>query len=216
MRRGLYSLVAGALLVGVTGYADAQDAEAPAEAADAGFATVIGIAKGDLLNIRAAASATGMTIARVPNGTLLKVSGCDVVARNLWCKVEDAANATATGWTPARYLSGYEAQAIEAASTPAQSSDEGSIMSSDATFGVETAKPKRDVRERAVVASFHIEPIPADTPAAGSDDAPKAVRTVASPISPIDLGAPDTAVMPFIALPVMPGEGTDILLSPVP
>jgi hypothetical protein len=218
MRGSLCVVAAGVLLVGAVGHSGAEGAGAPAKAGEPGFATVIGISRGDMLNIRAVASATGMTIARVPNGTSLKVAGCEMAGGNLWCRVEDAGDATATGWTPARYLSGYEAQATEAASAAAQSADPDSIMSSDATFGIEVVKPKRDARQQGFVASFYIEPLPVAAPGADAGEwqggVTRTVATIASPTSLTDFGAPDAAGPPFIALPVEPGEGTDIVLTP--
>ncbi len=208
MRVGLYSVVAGALLIGSAVCAGAQEAVTPAEpAGNADFAAVIGISNGDLLNIRAAASPTGIVIARVPNGTLLKVAGCSATGKSLWCRVEDANDPAATGWTPARYLAGYEDRALDVAAGGAAKPDEDtSIMSGNATFGTAAAKPQADARGRGVVASFYNEPLPPGTAAPGVE-ATREVRAN-EPVARDIIGGP--AVAPLIVLPVVPGEGTDL------
>ncbi len=200
MRGGLYSIVAGALLIGSAGHAGAQGTDATAGGA-ADFASVIGISKGDLLNIRAAASPTGMVIARIPNGTLVKVVGCGAAGGNLWCSVEDANDPAAKGWTPARYLSGYEDRASEvAAGGQVQSVEELSIMSGSATFAADPAKARADTRAKGVVASFYSEPLPPSEAVVPRAEARTSERDI--------IGGP--AVAPLIALPVVPGEGSDL------
>lgn len=80
--------------------------ETPAAPADAGggFLVVQGIAEGDLLNIREAASATGKLVGRLPNGAALRNHGCSETNGVKWCKVESAEDASVAGWAPARYL----------------------------------------------------------------------------------------------------------------
>lgn len=208
MRRGLYSVVAGALLIGSAGHAGAQDTDATAGGAT-DFASVIGISKGDLLNIRAAASPTGMVIARIPNGTLVKVVGCGAAGGNLWCSVEDANDPAAKGWTPARYLSGYEDKASEvAAGGQAPSVDELSIMSGNATFAANPAKARADARAKGVVASFYSEPLPPPEAAVPGAEAAGASGVEVETSERDIIGGP--AVAPLIALPVVPGEGSDL------
>jgi hypothetical protein len=68
------------------------------------FFVVEGIAEGDLLNIRAAASATGKVVGRLPNGVALRNRGCSEVNGANWCKIEAVEDASITGWAAARYL----------------------------------------------------------------------------------------------------------------
>lgn len=81
--------------------ANAQEAEPPAASETY---EVIGIADSDLLNLRATASPSGMLVARVPNGTLLRGHGCAEVGANRWCKVSEMDNPTVMGWAAERYL----------------------------------------------------------------------------------------------------------------
>ncbi|MDX8500172.1 SH3 domain-containing protein [Mesorhizobium sp. VK4C] len=95
----------------------------PAMAQDAPGAIISiigGLAPDDLLNIRATASPSGKTTARLPNGAAVKNFGCNLVNGYPWCKVEDTQNAHIVGWAPARYLSpNNPAPAPEDASAPA-------------------------------------------------------------------------------------------------
>lgn len=90
--------------------APGQEAPAPSNqetteaVAAASHFEVIGLADGDLLNIRASASATGMVVGRLPNGARLRNLGCQKVKNYDWCKVQDFDNNAVSGWTPARYL----------------------------------------------------------------------------------------------------------------
>lgn len=67
-------------------------------------AVVTGLADGDLLNIRATASAFGKVRGRLPNGATLEVFGCSDVGGYTWCRVEETGNPGLNGWAPARYL----------------------------------------------------------------------------------------------------------------
>ncbi|HEV7251757.1 MAG TPA: SH3 domain-containing protein [Mesorhizobium sp.] len=70
------------------------------------FVVVDGLAKKDLLNVRAAASPVGRTLGRLPNGAMLRNLGCREFDGYKWCEVEtlDEEAAGLKGWTPARYL----------------------------------------------------------------------------------------------------------------
>ena len=65
---------------------------------------VTGIAPGDLLNIRATATAGGLLIARFENGAILNNLGCTDVEGTAWCKVQSADDPKIIGWAAARYL----------------------------------------------------------------------------------------------------------------
>ena len=213
MRSDLHLVLAVSLLLGLATQARSQDDAAPVESADAdGFASVVGISRGDLLNIRAAASPTGLVIARVPNGSLLKVEECTTASGNLWCKVEDANDAATNGWTPARYLTGYEDRALEAAAAASKGSTsaEITIMSEDTVLGPEIEDPApSDPRSRGKVASFYTMPLPKSAPAGkslfdGGDD-------------PRHRGVSGGAVVSaLVGLPVVPGEGNDLAPMPLP
>lgn len=67
-------------------------------------AVVTGLADGDLLNIRATASAFGKVLGRLPTGAALEIFGCSEVDGYTWCRVTETGNPAVSGWTPARYL----------------------------------------------------------------------------------------------------------------
>lgn len=70
----------------------------------AALMVVEGLAKDDMLNVRATASATGMVIGRLPNGSTLRNLGCDEVNGYKWCNIAALDDEKLHGWTPARYL----------------------------------------------------------------------------------------------------------------
>lgn len=112
MRHMLLGAFAALVLSVPAGPSSAQDTAAPAPSetpaapaeAAGGFFVVQGLAEGDLLNIRAAASATGKLVGRLPNGTAVRNHGCNETNGVKWCKVEAAEDASVAGWAPARYL----------------------------------------------------------------------------------------------------------------
>jgi len=93
-----FSLVATPLL--------AQEGEPATATIEPEIFLVTGLAMNDALNIRASASATGMTIARVPNGTQFRNLGCEMVSSYLWCKIVALEDERLIGWAPGRYLPG--------------------------------------------------------------------------------------------------------------
>lgn len=95
------SIMAGAAFIFSSVGARAQEQPAPED--PLGF-VVVGLAPDDLLNLRATASATGMLIARVPAGTLLRGHGCAKVRSIRWCKVSDVEDPKVMGWAADRYL----------------------------------------------------------------------------------------------------------------
>ncbi|RWM21697.1 MAG: SH3 domain-containing protein [Mesorhizobium sp.] len=77
----------------------------PARAEEASIVSIVtDLAPGDLLNVRATASAMGKIKARLPNGTSVNNLGCNDVNGYRWCKVAEIGNPQLTGWAPARYL----------------------------------------------------------------------------------------------------------------
>lgn len=110
----LRMLPATAILAAFAGFvtpATAQDNASPE------FYVVDGIAPGDELNIRATASATGMIVGRLPNGTMLQNLGCSDVNNVRWCKVADTQSTRLVGWAAARYLMEFGAE-LPAAEEP--------------------------------------------------------------------------------------------------
>ncbi|MER8826327.1 SH3 domain-containing protein [Mesorhizobium sp. M0938] len=96
LRPTLYALIAAPLLL---------TALLPARAEEAPFVSIVtDLAPGDLLNVRATASAMGKIKARLPNGTSVNNLGCNDVNGYRWCKVAEIDNPQLTGWAPARYL----------------------------------------------------------------------------------------------------------------
>ncbi|WP_352546845.1 SH3 domain-containing protein [Mesorhizobium sp. M0027] len=73
---------------------------------------VTGLAPGDLLNVRATASAMGKIEARLPIGSSVKNLGCGDVSGHRWCKVEDIDDPKLSGWAPARYLDPINPQQV--------------------------------------------------------------------------------------------------------
>lgn len=106
MPRKHVAIVAAALLAASAIAAFAQNGEDPAGVITPEFFEVVGIARDDALNIRAAASPIGMTIAQVPNGTRFRNLGCGLVGGYLWCKVVAVEDDKLIGWAPGRYLPG--------------------------------------------------------------------------------------------------------------
>ncbi|MET3577055.1 hypothetical protein ABID19_000070 [Mesorhizobium robiniae] len=96
LRPILYALIAAPLQL---------TALVPAKAEEAPFVSIVtDLAPGDLLNVRATASAMGKIKARLPNGTSVNNLGCNDVNGYRWCKVAEIDNPQLTGWAPARYL----------------------------------------------------------------------------------------------------------------
>lgn len=127
-----------------------EQADAAGEG-NTGFVVVEGLASGDLLNIRATASATGMLIGRVPNGAKLNNLGCSDVNGYSWCKVSDPESAQLTGWAPARYLVDFGAGAdagVEPASAVAEEFDASGEIPCAREFGQPMTLCHADVRRR--------------------------------------------------------------------
>ncbi|MER8486604.1 SH3 domain-containing protein [Mesorhizobium sp. M1322] len=109
LRTTLYALSATPLLL---------TALLPAKAEEASVVSIVtDLAPGDLLNIRATASAMGKIKARLPNGTSVNNLGCNDVNGYRWCKVAEIDNPQLTGWAPARYLNPENPVAVSDADT---------------------------------------------------------------------------------------------------
>lgn len=123
MPRNPVAILAAAFVAAAVGQAAAQEKEPAEGSISPEYFSVAGIAKDDALNIRATASAIGMTIARVPNGTQFRNLGCEMARGYLWCKVMAVEDERMIGWAPGRYLPGAVAtdgSSAEAAATPAE------------------------------------------------------------------------------------------------
>lgn len=90
--------------IAAAGIVAALLAPAGGQAADEAVAIVSGLAPGDLLNIRAAASPVGQVRTRLPNGAAVRNSGCGEFNGYQWCKVQVIDQPDISGWAPARYL----------------------------------------------------------------------------------------------------------------
>lgn len=102
MLKTILAAAAWALSVGVLA---AQEAPVAASVGDEpGMVVVEGLARDDLLNVRATASPAGVVLGRLPNGSLLRNLGCTEVKGYRWCQVEAIGDASLAGWTPGRYL----------------------------------------------------------------------------------------------------------------
>jgi hypothetical protein len=109
-----------ALIVFLPGILLAQENGPEAKATASGepaYFEVVGIADNDLLNIRATASAGGIVIGRLPNGSRVKNLGCTEVKGYRWCKIIDLAEAKVAGWAAERYL---VETAVDAAELPSE------------------------------------------------------------------------------------------------
>ncbi|MGB6119164.1 MAG: SH3 domain-containing protein [Mesorhizobium sp.] len=80
----------------------AEDAPPPAAAPE--LFEVTGLAIDDELNLRATASATGMLVARVRMGAVVRNLGCADVDKYRWCKIAATDDERIQGWAAARYL----------------------------------------------------------------------------------------------------------------
>lgn len=160
MRSGLFSALAGLVLLLSTGASVAQT-EAPAETdpaaetapaalppfdANAEFFVVEGVAFNDLLNVRATPSAGGKLVGRLPNGTALRNHGCKENNGANWCDVESLEDAKVRGWVAARYLF---ATAVEdmpelppAAGTPGEGSPPDGSVPTEAGTQAAAAPPE--------------------------------------------------------------------------
>lgn len=81
-----------------------ETGNAEQSAGEPAYFEVVGIANNDLLNLRATASAGGMVIGRLPNGSRVKNLGCSEVKKYRWCKIVDLVDAKVAGWAAERYL----------------------------------------------------------------------------------------------------------------
>ncbi|MBZ9764392.1 SH3 domain-containing protein [Mesorhizobium sp. CA8] len=161
----------------------AQDAPGPI------VSIIGGLAPGDLLNIRATASASGKVAARLPNGTAVKNYGCRTVNKNPWCKVEDTQDAHITGWAPARYLSPTNpAPAPEDAAAPATDAS----LPREANPPESSEEPQPDIAARLGRSEPAAPPTATDISAIAMRDA-YALAFAASATAQSDATAPDAA-----------------------
>lgn len=94
------ALIAVSVLLSATPLSAQQEQAAPPPE----ISVVTGLAPGDMLNVRATASALGKVQGRLPNGANLNIFGCSEVSGYVWCRVEEAGNPQLSGWAPGRYL----------------------------------------------------------------------------------------------------------------
>jgi hypothetical protein len=67
------------------------------------FWEVANVPPGDRLNVREEPSAEATTVARLPNGTVLRNLGCRMNGQTRWCRVERR-DGSAGGWAAGRFL----------------------------------------------------------------------------------------------------------------
>jgi uncharacterized protein YraI len=63
-----------------------------------------GLAAGDTLNLRSRPSTKGEILARLTQGTKVRVTSCERSGETRWCKVTTIGGVEVTGWVNARYL----------------------------------------------------------------------------------------------------------------
>ena len=68
------------------------------------FWEVVGVAKGDMLNIHRGPSAKDPIVLRVDNGARLRNKGCRMNGAQRWCLVEQPEAPGKSGWAAGRYL----------------------------------------------------------------------------------------------------------------
>ncbi|RWQ42776.1 MAG: SH3 domain-containing protein [Mesorhizobium sp.] len=137
LRTTLYALIAAPLLLTAL----------PARAEEAPFVSIVTeLAPGDLLNVRATASAMGKIKARLPNGTSVNNLGCNDVNGYRWCKVAEIDNPQLTGWVPARYLNPANPAAVADADT--ETAGEGTAPAAEASNPATADQPLPDLTAR--------------------------------------------------------------------
>ncbi|PAQ11503.1 SH3 domain-containing protein [Mesorhizobium temperatum] len=134
----LYALTAAPLLL--TALLPARAEEAPV------VSIVTDLAPGDLLNVRATASAMGKIKARLPNGTSVNNLGCNDVDGYRWCKVAEIDNPQLAGWAPARYLNPENPAAVSDADT--DPTGEGAASAAEASNPPTADQPLPDLTAR--------------------------------------------------------------------
>lgn len=126
-------MVRFAYTIVVSGLTAASLCPADARAAGDALAIVSGLAPGDLLNVRAAASPLGHTKTRLPNGSAVKNFGCGEFGGYQWCKVELADQPDVGGWVPGRYLLAVDTEGTATAAMPSLDDTATEAASADAT-----------------------------------------------------------------------------------
>lgn len=142
-RTTLHTLIAASLMLTAL---PAEAEEAPA----AIVSIVTGLAPGDLLNVRATASAIGKVEARLPGGTSVKNLGCNDINGHPWCKVEEIGNPQMSGWAPARYLEPINPQPVGDAEGPANADQPPPDLTAR-LGGTETTLPSADAIGRTAI-----------------------------------------------------------------
>jgi hypothetical protein len=113
----------------------------PARAEEAPIVSIVtDLAPGDLLNVRATASAMGKIKARLPNGTSVNNLGCNDVNGYRWCKVAEIDNPQLTGWAPARYLNPENPAAVSDEDTEATGESTAPAAAADQSLPDLTAR----------------------------------------------------------------------------
>jgi hypothetical protein len=121
-------------------------------AAEESLAIVTGLAPGDLLNVRDAASPAGHVKTRLGNGASIRNFGCSDFNGYQWCRIE-VADQGIDGWVPSRYLLAVDAAGT---ATPLQQGDAGGSRDAAAT-----AEPLPDLAARFGDASATVGGAPA-------------------------------------------------------
>lgn len=162
----------------------------PARAEEAPFVSIVtDLAPGDLLNVRATASAMGKIKARLPNGTSVNNLGCNDVNGHRWCKVAEIDNPQLAGWAPARYLnpenpaavsdietSGENMTAAAGDSNPATADQPPPDLTArlDATGREPTMTAVEAIGRVAIEDAYRLALFASENPSAGETQAPAA------------------------------------------
>lgn len=151
----------------------------PARAEEVPVVSIVtGLAPGDLLNVRATASATGKVETRLPNGASVNNLGCNDVNGHQWCKVEEVGNPQASGWAPARYLDPVNPQAAADADAEAAAPAEPlpDLTARLGRAGPETT-PADAISRAAIEDAYALALAAGGNPSTGEIQAPAAAET---------------------------------------
>lgn len=162
----------------------------PARAEEAPFVSIVtDLAPGDLLNVRATASAMGKIKARLPNGTSVNNLGCNDVNGYRWCKVAEIDNPQLMGWAPARYLNPENPAAVADIETTGENMTAAAGDSNpptadqpppdltarlDATGSEPTMTAVEAIGRAAIEDAYRLALVASENPSAGETQAPAA------------------------------------------
>ncbi len=97
MRSAIFAALAAAVLGAVSG-------AVPAKANPTGYFEVVGVEADDMLKLRAGPGTGYKVIVGRPNGTVLRIHGCEQTGGTRWCKVSLKQSRGLKGYVSWHYL----------------------------------------------------------------------------------------------------------------